>query len=71
MTHLNDSPLKTLGEGTSGIYRRIRTGLEIRPLFRDRRVVESRLIEGEMELYQIFLGLGLVLLWWNRFFLDP
>jgi len=71
LTHLNDSPLKTLGEGTSGIYRRIRTGLEIRPLFRDRRVVESRLIEGEMELYQIFLGLGLVLLWWNRFFLDP
>lgn len=71
LTSLNEPPLLALARGTGGVYRRVTAGFEIAPLFRDRRVVKSDLVEGELELYQYPLGFGLLLLWWNRYSQDP
>jgi len=67
-TRLNEGILGQISQVTGGRYIRLRSGKELRGIFRDPAVVGKRVLSGGREIFQIPLALSIVLLCVGMYF---
>ena len=70
ITSLNEEMLKDISKKTEGRYFRIKSGSELRGIFKDADVVGEEILMGKREIFQIPLALSILLLFlgmcWER-----
>jgi Ca-activated chloride channel family protein len=68
VTRLNDGILREISQATGGRYIQLSSGKELHGIFRDPAVVGKRVLSGGKEIFQIPLGLSILLLFAGVYF---
>lgn len=68
VTRLNEGILEEISRATGGEYIRLSSGKELRGIFRNPALVGKKVLSGGREVFQIPLGLSIVLLWVGTYF---
>ena len=70
VTHLNEEILENISRATGGRYFRIKSGNELKGIFRDPRVIGEKILLAKREVFQVPLALSILLIFlgicWER-----